>query len=124
MNKILEKFSKKVEKIKKFIIVSSDEDNLLLSAPVGIEKTFQSKNRLACNVNNIIKVRLLPCLILFTTKPDSPFARRYDAAGVCVQLLTAKGKDNTVEALETEIPLLIFEHARLHTYKDYDYDEH
>lgn len=124
MNKILEKFSKKVEKIKKFIIVSSDEDNLLLSAPVGIEKTFQSNNRLSCNVNSITKIRLLPCLILFTTKPGNPFARKYEAAGICVQLLTAKGKDNTSDALEAEIPLLIFEHARLHTYKDYDYDEH
>ena len=116
MNKILEKFIKKVEKIKKFIILHQDDSHALLAAPITIDRTYHVHAEMSFTPKLLTKDRKVYSLALFTVDKASKLSKFYKSHGILVCPLTAAGQKNTIEEIELSVPKAIFEHARLHTH--------
>ncbi len=105
MNKILDKFVKKIEKIKKYGILYQGETEILLTIPIEVEISQLVINKLSFNeVPIVTKKEIASCCLFYTKTTASTTMQKLCAKHNIMTIpLTTDSSTKTPEELEEMI---------------------
>lgn len=104
MNRLLEKFLKKIVILQNFTIINQDELGVVLVVPITIEVEKKFEDEMSFQPKIMVVPTQVPMICLCTTDKNSEKARIFASKGIAVLSLTMAGSGKKGHELEKEIP--------------------